>query len=75
MFGWDADGGVTFEGEIRCIGNEAILRGGCLHGEGRVTLASGTVMRGNVAEFGGCLCERDYYLLFRLLFMHVPILI
>lgn len=57
IFAWDEDGRVAFEGEVLCVENEANLRGGCLYGEGTITLASGTVMRGNVAERGGCICE------------------
>lgn len=56
VFAWDADGRIAFE-QVLCLENEANVLGGCLHGEGNVTLASETVMRDNVARRGGCICE------------------
>lgn len=60
MFGWDADGAIAFE-QVLCLENEAEGLGGCLYGDGNVTLADGTVMLDNVAHNGGCICETSNF--------------
>lgn len=46
-------------GSFNCTDNVAGVGGGCLYSAGRAIVQDATLMRGNEAENGGCLCEPD----------------
>ena len=57
MFGWDPAGSVELN-DMMCAQNEAGENGGCFFSAGRGIVNGGTVMRGNLAGSGGCICEK-----------------
>lgn len=56
MFGWDLVGTVELN-DFVCVSNEAEENGGCFFSAGRGVVNNGTVMRGNRAGTGGCICK------------------
>lgn len=56
IYGWD-DSGTIELGDIFCNNNTATEYGGCLYTFGRGLVTDGTVMHGNLAYEGGCICE------------------
>ena len=45
---------------MMCSQNEAGENGGCFFSAGRGIVNDGTVMRGNLAGSGGCICEKCF---------------
>lgn len=58
VFGWDTLGSITFN-DVNCSENLATNDGGCFFGAGSNLFNDGTVMLGNQADKGGCICERS----------------
>lgn len=60
MFGWDSSGTIIFN-DVVCTNNVADGNGGCLYSTGRSSVNDGTVMHGNEAQDGGCICKSYNY--------------
>ena len=56
VFGWCSYAAIIFN-DVACTQNTAVESGGCFYGAGTGILNNGTVMNGNHAMNGGCLCE------------------
>lgn len=56
MFGWNSAGRVDF-GDVLCRDNTAAKQGGCFFVSGTALMDKDTIMRGNTAKNGGCMCE------------------
>lgn len=56
IYGWDPSGNIELW-DITCDNNTATESGGCFNTHGRGIVTNGTVMNGNVAYAGGCICE------------------
>lgn len=56
IHGWDKSGTIELW-DMTCNDNKAAEYGGCLDTGGRGLLTNGTVMNGNVAYLGGCICK------------------
>lgn len=57
VFVMKSDGQIDLAEGVNCTDNVARVGGGCLYSAGRAVIGSGTLMEGNRAENGGCLCE------------------
>lgn len=55
MFGRNESGTIEFN-DVVCTDNVA-GDGGCFYNVGTAIVADGTIMEGNEAEAGGCICE------------------
>lgn len=60
VFGWDATGTIEFN-DVVCTGSVSAANGGCLYVSGVGVVNDGTVMRGNQAKAGGCLCKLPWF--------------
>lgn len=58
VFGWDAKGTIVFN-EVLCEANWVKLNGGCYYGMGSAFFNNGTKLRGNEANNGAGICERN----------------
>lgn len=56
IYGWDQSGKIELR-DVTCDNNTATEFGGCFNTLGRGIVTNGTVMHGNVAYSGGCICE------------------
>ena len=54
---WDRNGTGNFN-DFTCASNAAEGYGGCMYGVGIAVINDEAVLQGNLAESGGCICER-----------------
>ena len=59
IFLWDDKGKGIFN-DFTCAFNAAGEYGGCMYGVGIAVINDDAVMQGNLAEYGGCICEREW---------------